>query len=83
MKLNNKKIKADNIVLNELERLSKIENNDLFASELDGQDEINLEAEGLPNVVMYDGGRKFKYVDGKNKGDNINIKNSKVIYNEL
>ena len=35
MKLNNKKIKADNIVLNELERLSKIENNDLFASELD------------------------------------------------
>lgn len=78
MKLNNKKIKADNIVLNELERLSKIENDDLFASELnkfieksktnefyDGQDEINLEAEGLPNVVMYDEGRKFKYVNGK------------------
>ena len=78
MKLNNKKIKADNIVLNELERLSKIENNDLFASELDKfiekskrnefyeeQYEINLEADGLPNVIMYDEGRKFKYVDGK------------------
>ena len=68
MKLNNKKIKADNIVLNELERLSKIENNDLFASELDGQDEINLEAEGLPNVVMYDGGKSLRIVTGKQIG---------------
>ena len=81
MKLNNKKIKADNIVLNELERLSKIENNDLFASELDKfiekskrNDYSFIDGDGVVWKSLDDEGLPnvfvgsnytFKYVDGR------------------
>lgn len=81
MKLNNKKIKADNIVLNELERLSKIENNDLFASELDKfiekskrNDYSFIDVDGVVWKSLDDEGfpnvlvgsnETFRYVDGR------------------